>query len=138
MLMEKANPNYEGRTGMKWTNHLSALLTIGGLALAGCAGTPPPNEQIRVTKAAIVGAESAGAHQFAPLEFRSAEEKIKQAEAAMQKEDYDKARRLAEQAEVDARLAEARSRRVKTEKAAQELNQSIETLQREIERRSSP
>ncbi len=123
---------------MRWIIRLGSLLIVGSLALAGCAGTPPPFEQMRVTKAAISGAENAGAQQFAPLEFRSAKDKIRQADAAMEQEEFDTARRLAEAAEVDARLAEVKTRRVKTQKAAEELKQSIDTLQKEIDRKSNP
>lgn len=119
---------------MKLMTYLGALLLAGSLSLGGCAGTAPPTEQMRVSKAAVTGAENTGAQRLAPVEFRSAQEKIKQAEAAMENEEYEKARRFAEEAEVDARLAEVKSRRVKTQKAAEELKKSIEILQQEIDR----
>lgn len=101
--------------------------------LAGCASVPPPTEQVAVSQAAVAQAEGAQAYEFAPVAFNTAQEKLSEARIAMEREEYLTARRLAEQAEVDARLAFYAARNAQTQKAVQQLQESIETLQRELE-----
>ena len=75
------------------------------LALAGCATTSsPPDADLAAARAALLQAEPV-AHRFAPAELRVAQDKLARAEQAMGREDWPQARRLAEQAEVDARYA---------------------------------
>ena len=104
-----------------------AAVALGGLLLAGCAGSPP-TEQFAVT---VRSAVSAGGTEYAAVEMRKAQEKWKQAEMAMQKEKYDEARLLAEQAEWDARVAERKAQAAKAQKAVEDAKQSIEELRKE-------
>ena len=105
-------------------------IASGVLMLAGCAGNPP-NEQFAVTESAIRSAVSSGATQFAPVEMRAAQDKWRDAELAMQKEDYDEARTLAEQAEWDARVAERKAQASKAQKAVEDAQQGIQELREE-------
>ncbi|WP_339842582.1 DUF4398 domain-containing protein [uncultured Halopseudomonas sp.] len=107
-----------------------AAVALGGLLLAGCAGNPP-TAQFALTESAVNSAVSAEATEYSPVEMRSAREKFKQAEMAMQEENYDEARVLAEQAEWDARVAERKARTAKTQKALKDANQGIEELREE-------
>jgi predicted S18 family serine protease len=107
-----------------------AAVALGGLLLVGCAGNPP-NEQFAVTESAVRSAVSAGATEYAAPEMRDAQEKWKQAEMAMQKENYEEARRLAEQAEWDARVAERKAQAAKAQKAVDEAEQGIQQLREE-------
>lgn len=107
-----------------------AAVAFGGLLLVGCAGNPP-NEQFAVTESAVRGAISAGATQYAPVDMRAAQEKWKDAELAMQKENYDQARRLAEQAEWDARVAERKAQTAKAQKAVEDAQKGIQELREE-------
>ncbi|MDX2352996.1 DUF4398 domain-containing protein [Stutzerimonas xanthomarina] len=107
-----------------------AAVALGGLLLVGCAGNPP-NEQFAVTESAVRSAVSAGATQYAPVDMRAAQEKWKQAELAMQKENYDEARRLAQQAEWDARVAERKAQAAKAHKAVEDAQKGIQELREE-------
>ncbi|TBV00093.1 DUF4398 domain-containing protein [Stutzerimonas kirkiae] len=107
-----------------------AAVALGGLLLTACAGNPP-TEQFAVTNSAVRSAVSAGGTEFAPVETRSAQEKWKDAELALQKKDYDKARTLAEQAEWDARLAERKTQAVKAQKALEDAQRGIQELRDE-------
>ncbi|MEL7558870.1 DUF4398 domain-containing protein [Stutzerimonas chloritidismutans] len=107
-----------------------AAVALGGLLLVGCAGNPP-NEQFAVTESAVRSAVSAGATQYAPVDMRAAQEKWKQAELAMQKENYDEARRLAQQAEWDARVAERKAQAAKAQKAVEDAQKGIQELREE-------
>jgi len=107
-----------------------AAVALGGLLLVGCAGNPP-NEQFAVTESAVRSAVSAGGTEYAAVEMRAAREKWKQAELAMQNESYDEARKLAEQAEWDARVAERKAQAAKAHQAVQDANQGIQELREE-------
>ncbi|MFJ7885286.1 DUF4398 domain-containing protein [Pseudomonas sp. NPDC096917] len=96
---------------------LFAALAV--LALAGCATDPAPNEQIRLTERALEQAKAVGANADDMPELKQAENKLAQAQADMVEESYKDARIQAEQAELDARLAEAR---VLTQKSQEQLN----------------
>jgi ABC-type uncharacterized transport system auxiliary subunit len=105
-------------------------------ALAGCASTPAPTEQMAVSKAAVSNASSAGGNEFAPLQLKAAMDKMDAAERAMIKKDYGLARQLAEQAEVDAQLAGAMARSAKSKKAADALQEDSRVLRQEIDRKT--
>ena len=105
-------------------------VALGGLLLAACAGNPP-KEQFAVTESAVREAVSAGGTEYAPVEMRAAQQKWRQAELAMQKEEFDEARKLAEQAEWDARVAERKARAAKAQKAVDEARQGVEDLREE-------
>lgn len=106
------------------------------VVMAACAGTPPPTEQMAISKAAVSNATSAGGNEFAPLQLKSAVDKMDQAERAMNQKDYILARKLAEQAQVDAQEAEAAARAAKAQKAADALQEDNRVLRQEIERKS--
>lgn len=107
-----------------------AAVALGGLLLAGCAGNPP-TEQFAVTESAVRSAVSAGGTEHAAVEMRTAQEKWKAAELAMQKENYDEARLLAEQAEWDARVAERKAQAAKAQKAVEDAKRGVEELREE-------
>jgi hypothetical protein len=106
------------------------------VVLAGCASVPPPTEQMAVSKAAVASASSAGGVEYASVEMRSAQEKMDRANRAMGKEDYEEARRLAVEAQVDARLAEKKALSAKAQKAAAVTQDDIRVLREEIDRKS--
>jgi predicted transcriptional regulator len=113
------------------------IFLIGtALSLASCASKPPvPSEQLAVSKAAIEQAQQAQANNYAPVELRQAQDKLSQAQAAVQQENYEAAKRLAEQAEVDARLAETKAHSTRAQNAVAEINESIRALRLELERK---
>jgi len=106
---------------------LAALALGSSLLLAGCAGNPP-TEQYAVTQSAVNSAVSAGGTEFAAVEMKAAQDKFKQAEIALHDKKYDEARRLAEQAEWDARVAERKAQAAKAEEALQDARQSVNDL----------
>jgi len=109
-----------------------AALSI--LTLAGCASVEPPREQMAVARAAVERASGPAAAE-APVEVSQAREKLDRANVAMAREDYDSARRLAEQAEADANLAEAKSHSVRADRALREVREGIRQLREELARR---
>lgn len=110
-------------------------VTAALLALAACSSTAPPREQMAVGNAAVERATGPAAAD-APIELASARDKIAQANVAMANKDYTRARQLAEQAEADATLAEARARATRSDRALGEVRESIRLLRDELGRRS--
>lgn len=113
---------------------LAAVTTLAVLAIAGCASSGDlPREQMAVARAAVDRAAGpAGAD--APVEVSQAREKLERATAAVARKDYDVARRLAEQAEADANLAEAKSHSVRSDRALREVREGIRQLREEMVR----
>jgi predicted S18 family serine protease len=107
-------------------------LVAAVLALEGCAGMPPPEAEVAQASAAIDQALQAGARDHAPIEIKSARQKLQQAHAAVASEYYDIARRLAEQAEIEAELAQAKSQSAQAQLAVQQVRESIRVLREEI------
>jgi Domain of unknown function (DUF4398) len=101
------------------------------LAAAGCASMPMPNEELAVAKESVSRAEQAGAVELAPVEMQTARDKLSRAERAAASRDPQPATDLAAQANVDAQLAEATARENRSQKAATELDASLQTLRQE-------
>jgi uncharacterized protein with von Willebrand factor type A (vWA) domain len=91
---------------------------------------------IAVSKAAVNDANLAGANELAPVQYKSAVEKMDGAEVAMAKKDFALAKQLAEQAQVDAKLAMAMARSAKAKKAADALQEDSRVLSQEIGRKT--
>lgn len=87
-----------------------ALSLTALLILAACATAPIDPGMLDNARAAIQQAEEAGAEEYSPLELRFARERLAHAEAYVEERETDHARRLADQAEVEAQLALARTR----------------------------
>ena len=103
---------------------------------AACASAPPPIEQMAVSRAALNNANSAGANEFAPIQLKSAVDKMQGAEQAMTAKDYPLALQLAEEAEVDAKLAGLTARSIKAQKAADAVQEDSRVLRKEIDRQT--
>jgi len=105
------------------------------ISMAGCAsGGGEPVESITSAELVIKVAKDNNATINAPLELKLAEEKLSAARIAVQKEEFLQAKRLAEEALVDAKLAETKSLSAKAKKQTQEMRGAIETLRQELER----
>ncbi|WP_149088264.1 DUF4398 domain-containing protein [Pseudomonas prosekii] len=109
---------------------LFAALAV--LALAGCAADPAPNEQVRLTEQALVQAKAVGATAEDVPEMKLAEDKFARAQGDMTDQSYKHARMRAEQAELDARLAEARVLTLKSQEQLNVLNTRITRLRKQL------
>lgn len=127
------NPLSAGRRGLA-----APAILLGALLGAGCATPPVPDAQIAVSRSAIEDAMSAGATQAAPLELQHARDRMAQADAAVDAKRYDDARRLAEEAEVDARLATAKARTARANLAVAEIQKSIRALRENVTPNATP
>ena len=126
MKTSTAKSSFNPLRGLK----LAALAIGTSFVLAGCAGNPP-TEQYAVTQSAVNSAVSAGGTEYAAVEMKAAQDKLKQAELAMHDKKYDEARRLAEQAEWDARVAERKAQAAKAEQAVKDSQKAVDELRKE-------
>jgi len=114
---------------------LNGLLLVAVLGtLSACSSTPKPKTELALSNAALQNAEVAGAQTHAPIELRQAREKQAQADGAMASKNYNTARQLSEQAEVDAQLAKAKSEAEKSRLAIKETDESIQLIRTELDR----
>lgn len=117
--------------------YVSRILAGAVVASAvGCAGVPPPREELAQAERAVDQAMAENAVEFAALEVEKARDKLAQARAEMSTERYADARRLAEEALVDAELALAKADAAKTTRNADELAQTVQRLREEAQLRS--
>ncbi|MEO6422728.1 MAG: DUF4398 domain-containing protein [Candidatus Nitrotoga sp.] len=114
--------------------YTAGLVVAASLLMAGCAKNQAPIEQMAVSKAAVSNAMNAGSNEFAPIQLKFAMDKMSAAEKAMAEKNYDLAKAMAEQAEVDAKLAGEMSRLAKTQEAVNALQEDIRVLRQEIDR----
>lgn len=111
------------------------VLCFVATVIAGCASKGvPPLKNISDAEMAIKMAKENSASVNAPLDIRIAEEKLQKARDIAKKEDYIAARRLADEALMDAKVAEIKSQAQKVKNMENELRESIETLQNEVDR----
>jgi hypothetical protein len=106
-----------------------ALALIMGLG--ACASTPPPNDAIAAADLALQQAETAQAATYAPGDLLRARTQLNDAKAEMQSENYDRARRLAEQSAADAQVAIAKSRAAVAATSAKAAQDSASALRQQ-------
>lgn len=134
--MKKSLPDADARRGSS-PYLLSALVAGTSLALLACASTPPPTEQVAVSTAAVASAAGAGATELAPVEMKVARDKLDRAQLAMAAKDYGAALSLAQEAQVDAGVAQARAQSVKARKAAETVREDRRALSEEMDRKKA-
>ena len=115
---------------------IAVSLAASALALTACGTNPKPPIAEMAEARTLVSQAQPEAVRYAPEELRLAQAKLARAEDAMAREQYEEARRLAQQAAVDARLASSMAQSERAQKAANEVNASIRTLQQQLDRRT--
>ncbi len=103
---------------------------------AACSTPQPPNEQMRSAAAVVSHAAGSGGNEFAPQEMQSARNKLERANVAILSKDYPLALALSREAQVDARLAEAKAESSKARRVAEATQESNRVLREEIQRKT--
>lgn len=116
---------------MRFLHSLGVALL--GLWLAGCANDPAPHEQMRLTEQTLQQARAVGVDESI-ASMQLAQGKYARAQKNMGEQDYKRARQFAEQAEVDARLAEATLLTRKSGQQLQEINRRIQRVRQQLEK----
>lgn len=114
----------------------AAVSVAGAWLLSACAHEPSVDVRTQLARSenSITQAEQAGAGQGALPDLQAAKDKLADAQAQLDKKSDDgnaRALRLAQQAEVDAQYAAAKSQSQQQRQAAQQLQESIESLRRQ-------
>jgi hypothetical protein len=115
---------------------ISFALAASAVCLTAQASNHVADDKIAVAKAAIEQAERAGGPAAAPVQMASARDKLALAEKANAKHDAKPAEAWADQANIDAQIAEATASQVRSSKAADEFDASLKTLRQEANRTS--
>ncbi len=110
---------------------LASLLLAA--ALTGCASAPPTDVPLALSQSAVDRAAGSAATD-APEELASARDKLARARLAYAAKNYIEAHQLAEQAEADAGLAEARARSVRADRALAEVGAGVRQIRQEGQR----
>src|ERR1051326_4155531 len=103
------------------------LLPVLPLAVVvGCSTARPPRDQVAAADLQVKEALNSKASANAPLDLRMAVEKLDKAKVAMSNEHYTQARRLAEEALVDAQVAEAKAKSHQAQQTMHEVRQTLD------------
>jgi septal ring factor EnvC (AmiA/AmiB activator) len=121
------------------------MITVNGIrnsiycaiafGIVACATAPMPVDKLAVAKTSIDRAEQAQAAQFAQTELATARNKYAAAQAAADKNEAEVAARMADQADVDAQLAESTARAKQQQQLVGEMEDSLRDLRNETLRR---
>src|SRR5688572_32628826 len=108
------------------------MITVGGIrnafwfaiafGIVACASSPMPVEKLAVARSSIERAEQAQAAQFAQIELTTARNKYAAAQRAVDQKKPDVAARMADQADIDAQLAESTARAKQQEQLVGEMD----------------
>ncbi|MDO9002426.1 MAG: DUF4398 domain-containing protein [Aquabacterium sp.] len=123
-------------TSLRRPHAVFILAVLGPMALlvAGCASKPGPKAEMAVANAAVQRASTTGTSEDAPAQLQVATAKLASARQAMEAKDFERAKQLAEQAQVDAQVAELHAQSERSRKAAQESENAARVLRDEINR----
>jgi flagellar motor protein MotB len=115
------------------------LIGPGASALAialmsACATVPPPTRELAAAHAAIDSANVAGAASASSLELNQAREKLSAAELAARDGDAVRARHLAQEAQVDAQVAQAKTSSARSREGLAQAQAALQALREEAAR----
>ncbi len=118
-----------------WMALAVMAISLAALSLVGCASHGPlANAKVAQAERVVDDAQQAGAAVSAPVEFRTAQEKLRVAQTEMAKGKNDQAIRSAEQAVIDGEYARALAANQRVTTMADEMGQYIKVLRQELER----
>jgi hypothetical protein len=115
---------------------LAASATL--LTLTACASTPQPVPEVAAAHALISQAEQSDATQFASSDLEAARSKVRLADQDVHDNKPILAAKLGQESSVDAEVAIARTRAMKSEQALKDVNAGTSTLRNETLRQGTP
>jgi H+/gluconate symporter-like permease len=123
------------RKGIRGSPLFIAVAAAGALALAACATPPqPPTQALQAAESAIANAEQSRVADYASAELTIAREKLTAARAATRNNEMAQAEFLAIESRTHAELAYAQAEELKAKAVNDEMQKSIDTLKKEMER----
>ena len=134
MPNQNSRPGYYRAAGLP-ASLLAILLIAGGCGSSkNLAAIEQANDSITDARVAVRQADQRGARELSPMELRAAEQKLEAADIAVKRGELDYALMLADEAEVDAELAEISALSARSSNALKEIRASIKTIREEIQR----
>jgi uncharacterized membrane protein YeaQ/YmgE (transglycosylase-associated protein family) len=136
---ERTDMNKTSVKGRALRPLITAGLT-GVLMLVGACASAPlvPQSALDGARVAISNAEKAEAGQFAGAELGEAREKLSMADNAVREENMVEAERFAQESQVQAELASARTAAAKAASVNEEMKRDADALTEEMERTGEP
>lgn len=111
------------------------LVCVVSLASFGCvSNSQRPVGEIATAKASITLAEQSGAQSHSVEYLTTAQQKIDRATTLADSGEAESARRLANEADIDARVAAAKAQLWKSKESVNEINATLDTLESELNR----
>lgn len=112
-----------------------ASVALSLAVIGGCASGPPPQTTADVARAntLVAAAEQGGAQQYAAADLQAAHDEAQQANQ-LANSDPARADELANEAAVDAKLANARVQNAQAHHGLKQLHQTLDTLRSEEQR----
>jgi hypothetical protein len=123
---------------MRYVTSASLVLASSLVGWSANAANQIADDKIAVAQAALQRAEQSGAPQSAPVELATARDKLARAQKANADRDGKTATALAEQANIDAQVAEATAVEQHSHAAAVEFDRSLQALRNEALRTNAP
>lgn len=118
---------------------VAAVTLLAAIALNGCSSAAPrPDDALVRAKTAVDQATTAGSGQYAPVDLNAAGSKLQSANEEEAKGNYKQAKYLAEESQVDAELALAKTQDAKAQQAADQVRKGNQALQNQVDQTSNP
>lgn len=117
--------------------YVASLLatTVILLLIPACTSTPPaPTQEISAAEQSLSDAEQARVAEHSLQELQEARVKLSTARAAVQNKEMVLAKRMAEQASIDIKLASAKAELAKAEAVNTDMEKNIDVLKQEMQR----
>lgn len=109
------------------------VFTTAFVILGACSSNgDKPGMALNAAESQMELVEQMDAAQYAPMEFKSAKMHIDSAKKAVDDEEYKEAKRLIEKAEIDIRLAAAKTKAVKASESAEKIRDNLNVLEQNI------
>jgi septal ring factor EnvC (AmiA/AmiB activator) len=136
---DNGDPGTHGKGVLAVNTFRSTVFTASLLLFGACAvaAKPVAADKLAVAQSSLERAEQAQAGQFAQVELKTARDKLAAAQAAADKHKKEVATRLAEEADLEAQLAEATARAKQQEQLVSQMEASLQDLRNESQRNHS-
>ncbi|MCC6505942.1 MAG: DUF4398 domain-containing protein [Aquimonas sp.] len=135
--MPTPNPQSIARTFAQRIRRWPFVVACVPLLLVACVSTPVYDRQMAAAESAVETANTTSTQTDAALELRIATDKLAAAQRAARSKQPALALQLAQQAELDAKVAVLTARSARALAAAQESQEAARILQQEMQRDGS-
>ena len=115
------------------------ILLASTIALGACSSQgPKPDDALVKAKAAVDQAQNADTRQYAAVDLNNAVTKLQAANDASVKQQYKQAGYLAEESQVDAELALAKTQAAKAKESDKQVQKGNQALSNQVNQPSNP